>query len=43
MHELILEIISYTVAFAVIVFAVAYALHVASLQYPEKEEEELDA
>jgi hypothetical protein len=42
MNELILEIISYIVAFAFIVFAVGYALHVASLHYPEKEEEKFD-
>jgi hypothetical protein len=34
------EFISYTIAFIVLLMAVGYALHVTSLQYPEKEEEE---
>jgi hypothetical protein len=33
------EFISYTVAFIVLLMAVGYALHVTSLQYPEKEED----
>jgi hypothetical protein len=34
------EFISYAIAFIVLLMAVGYALHVTSLQYPEKEEEE---